>query len=95
MVFHWILCKSKSLQVSRTLLSILANLNNAVVWIISIIPLISNSSSLFPSILGPFQVRQLQMVSPLPHVLQLYLSSGKVKVYVYLFAFFYFNTVVL
>ena len=35
MVFHWSLSDSKSPQVSRTLLSILSVLNNAVVWIIS------------------------------------------------------------
>ena len=35
MVFHWILRDSKSPQVSRTLLSILAVFNNAVVWMIS------------------------------------------------------------
>ena len=34
MVFHWILSDSKSPQVSRTLLSILAVLNNVVVWIV-------------------------------------------------------------
>ena len=32
MVSHWSLSDSKSLQVYRTLLSILADLNNAVVW---------------------------------------------------------------
>ena len=35
MVFHWRLSDSKSPQVSRTLLSILAVFNNAVVWMIS------------------------------------------------------------
>ena len=35
MVFHWRLSDSKSPQVSRTLLSILAVFNNAVVWIVS------------------------------------------------------------
>ena len=35
MVFHWSLSDSKSPQVSRTLLSILAVLNNVVVWIVS------------------------------------------------------------
>ena len=34
MVFHWILSDSKSPQVARTLLSILAILNNVVVWIV-------------------------------------------------------------
>ena len=39
------LSDSKSPQVSRTLLSILAGLNNAVVWIVATHPLISKSSS--------------------------------------------------
>ena len=34
-VFHWRLSESKSPQVSRTLLSILAIFNNAVVWMVS------------------------------------------------------------
>ena len=45
MVFHWSLGKSKSPQVSRTLLSIVANLGNVVVRMVLILPLISNSSS--------------------------------------------------
>ena len=35
MFFHWRLSDSKSPQVSRTLLSILAVFNNAVVWMVS------------------------------------------------------------
>ena len=35
MIFHWSLSDSKSPQVSRTLLSILAVLSNAVIWIVS------------------------------------------------------------
>ena len=46
-VFHWSLCDSKSLQVSSTLLSILANLNNAVHRMVSTCSLISKSSSPF------------------------------------------------
>ena len=46
-VFHRRLDGSKSFRVSWTLLGILADLNNAVVWIVSILPLISNSSRLF------------------------------------------------
>ena len=45
MVSHWSLNDSKSLQVSRTLLSILADLSNAVFWMVSIRPFISKSSS--------------------------------------------------
>ena len=51
MVFHWSLSDSKSPQVSRTLLSILAVLNNAVVWMVSTRPPTSKSSS---SLSNPF-----------------------------------------
>ena len=44
MVFHGSLSDSKPLQVSRTLLSILAVLNNAVVWVVSTRPPTSKSS---------------------------------------------------
>ena len=45
MVSPWCLSDSKSLQLSRTRLNILAYHNNAVVWIVSKCPLISKSSS--------------------------------------------------
>ena len=44
MVFYWSLSDSKSPQVSRTLLSILAVFNNAVVWMVSTRPPTSKSS---------------------------------------------------
>ena len=47
MVFHWSLSDSKSPQVSRNLLNILAALNNVVVWMVSIRPPTSKSSSPF------------------------------------------------
>ena len=47
MVFHWSLSDSKSPQVSRTLLSILAILNNTVVWMVSTCLPTSKSSSSF------------------------------------------------
>ena len=47
MVFHWSFNDSKSPQVPRTFLSILANLNNIVVLIVSTNPLISKSPSPF------------------------------------------------
>ena len=49
MVFHWSLSDSMSPQVSRTLRNILANLNNAVVWIVCSYdgPPISNSTNPF------------------------------------------------
>ena len=51
-VFHWSLDDSKSPLVSRTLLRILADRNNAVVCMVLILPLISNSSCLFCKSLG-------------------------------------------
>ena len=47
MSFHWSLRDSKSPQASRTLLSILAVLNNVVVWMVSTRPPSSKSSSPF------------------------------------------------
>ena len=47
MVLHWSLSDSKSPRVSSTLLSILAVLNNAVVWLVSTRPQTSKSSSPF------------------------------------------------
>ena len=47
MVFHWRLSDSKSPQVSRTLVSILAVFNNAIVWMVSTRPPTSKSYSPF------------------------------------------------
>ena len=47
MVFHWSLSDSKSLQVSKTRLRILAVLSHAVIWIVSTRPLTSKSSRPF------------------------------------------------
>ena len=49
MVFHWSLSDCKTPQVFRTLLSILAVLNNVVALMVSTRPLISKSSSPFNS----------------------------------------------
>ena len=51
MVFYWNLGDSNS-QVSRTFLSILANLNNAVVWIVLTCSLFSSSSNPLTEPLG-------------------------------------------
>ena len=52
MIFHWSLNDSKSPQVFRTLLSILTDLNNTVVWMVSARSPISNSSSPLNKYLG-------------------------------------------
>ena len=46
MIFPWSLWGSKSLLISRILLTILADLYNVVFWMVSIRPSVSNSSSL-------------------------------------------------
>ena len=45
-VFYWSLSERKSPRINRTLLSILAEFSNAVVWIVSMLPLIFNTSKL-------------------------------------------------
>ena len=47
MVSHWSLSDTKSPQVSSTIISILADLDNAIVWLVSTRPLISKFSSPF------------------------------------------------
>ena len=47
MFFHWSLSESKSSQVSRIFLSILADLNNIIVWMVSTRTPTSKSSSPF------------------------------------------------
>ena len=51
MVFHWSLSDNKSPQVSRTLLSILAVFNNAIVRMVSTRPPTSKSSRPFNNLL--------------------------------------------
>ena len=62
MVFPWSLSDSKSYQVSKADLSILADLSNAVVWMVSTHPLIFESS--FPELIlwWLYQEDQLQLV---------------------------------
>ena len=57
MDFHWSQSDSKSPQVSRTLLSMLAFLNNIIVWMVLICPLISNSSNLLSNLLRTLELR--------------------------------------
>ena len=59
MDFHWSLSDSKSPQVSRTLLSILAVLNNALVWMVSSRPPISKSSSPSNHIYQPLRLGRI------------------------------------
>ena len=60
--FNWILSISKFPQVTRTLLSILTDLNNDIEWIVVICLTISNSSSPLSKLWGTVQARQLELV---------------------------------
>ena len=55
--FHWCLSNSKSPEISRTFLSFLPNFNIAVVWMVSVLPLIPYSPYLFSKFLwGSFKI---------------------------------------
>ena len=81
----------KFLQVSRTILSILADLNNAVVWNISTRPLIFMSSS---PCTNPLMTVPRAPVHRHFHVPQFFQFSGKVNVLIFLFVFFQFYSMV-
>ena len=96
MVFHWRLSDSRSPQVSRTLFSILAILNNAVVWMVSTRPSTYKSSRPFHNLLvtvpkAPISVDII--VNFMLHSFFLQFSS-KVEVLISLFTFFQFYSVV-
>ena len=64
MVFHRGLSDSESPQVYWTLLRIVADFSNAVVWMVSTCLLISKSPSSLAILWGSFQGYQLQLESP-------------------------------
>ena len=69
MIFNWSLSDKKFSQVSRTLLSILVDLNNGVVWMVFTRPLISKSSSPCTNPLGhciDMSTLPSLLASPLP-----------------------------
>ena len=95
MVCRWCLSNSKSPQVSRTLLSILAVLNNAVVWMVSTRPPTSKSSSPFsnPLVTVPNALITVGIiVTCMFH--SIFQFPSKVEVLILLFTFFQFYSVV-
>ena len=95
MVFHWSLSDSKSPQVSRTLLSILAVLNNAVVWMASTRPPTSKSSSPFsiPLVTTPNAPNAISVIVACMFR-SFFQFPSKVEVLILLFTFFQFYSVV-
>ena len=94
MVFRWSLSDSKSPQVSRTLLSILAGLNIVVVWMVSTRPLIIKSSFPNNNPLVTYRAHRLQLVLLSLSCSIVFQFSSKVKVFIFLFAFFQLNSMV-
>ena len=95
MVFHWSFTDSKSPHVSRTLLSILAVLNNVVVWTVSTRSLISKSSSLFNNPLVTVRKASITIGIIVTFMfLSFFQFPSKVQVFILLFTFFQFYSVV-
>ena len=95
MVFHWILSDSKSPQVSRTFLSILAVLNNAVVWMVSTRPPTSKSSSPFSNPLVTVPNAPITIGIIVTCMFNSFFQFlSKVEVLIFLFTFFQFYSVV-
>ena len=95
MVFHWSLSDSKSSQVSKTRLRILAVLSNAVVWIVSTRPPISKSSRPFnnPLVIVPKAPITIgTIVTFMFH--SFFQFSSKVEVLIFLFTFLQIYSVV-
>ena len=95
MVFRWNLSDNKSPQVSRTLLSILAVLNNVVVWTVSTRPPTSKSSRPFSNPLVTVPNAPITIGIIVTFMFHSFFQfSSKVQVLILLFTFFLFYSVV-
>ena len=94
MVFHWCLRDSMSHQVSRTLLSILAVLSNAVIWRVLPVRQLPSPPGLLIILLLLCQSTNHNCYNRHFHVPQLFQFSSKVEVLILLFTFFQFYSVV-
>ena len=90
-VFLWSLSDSKFPQISRTFLSILGDLNNAVVWMLSILPLISYSFSPFSKPFGPFQAHQFDGYHRHPLVPHFFFFFSFLASFKYLFIILFYS----
>ena len=91
----WSLNDSKSPQISKTLLPILADLNNVVVWMVSTCPLFFKSSSAFnnPTMTVPKDPITIGIIVPFM-VHSFFQFPSNVKVFILLFIFFQFYSMV-
>ena len=82
---------TKSPQISRTLLSILAEFSRAVVHMIAILPLISRSTiPLYQTFEDRFKAHQIIGITVIVIFYSFFQSSDKIQVFVYSFVFFFF-----
>ena len=94
MVFNWSLSDSKSPQVSRTLLSILAVINNDVVWTVSARPPTPKSSSPFCNPLVTVPKAPITIGIIVTFMFHSFFQfPSKVEVLILLFTFFQFYSV--
>ena len=94
MVFHWSLSDSKFRQVSRILLSFLADLSSSVLWMVSARPPISDTSS---SLGTPLEiVPRTPIIISINVTLMIHNSFSSLarSLYLSFFVFFDFNSVV-
>ena len=89
MVFLLSLCDRKSPQVSGTLLSILTDLNNAIVWMVSTCSLISKSSSPFTNPLEIVPSVTITISITVTFMFHCYFSSLARSWYLCLFSLFF------
>ena len=94
MVFHWSLSDSTFPQASRTLLSILADLGNTVVWMVSICPLTSKSSSPCNNALVTVPRVPITGGIIVTFIFQFFQFPSTVEVLILLFSFFQFYSVI-
>ena len=95
MVFHWSLSDSKCPQVSRTILSILTVLNNAVVWMVSTRPPTSKPARPFSNPLVTVPKAPITIGINVTSMFHRFLQfASKVEVRILLYTFFLFYSVV-
>ena len=94
-IFHWSLSDSKSPQVSRTLLSILAVHNNAFVWMVSTRSPTSKSSRPFKNPLVTVPKAPITIGITVTFMFYSFFQfSSKLDIFISLFTFFQFYSVV-
>ena len=94
MSFHWSLSDNKPPQVSRTLLSILTYLNNAVIWMFLAYPPISNSSGPLAKPLGIVPSALITISATVTVMFHCFFSSLARSKYLSLFLFSFIFTLV-